>query len=178
MVERWSGKRIYLGPLDTSEEAVKKYMVWMNNKEFVDFLGNAKYVRTLEDEKEWLESVQKAKDEVHFGIYLKCDDILIGSCDIKISDRSNGVLGICIGETDYQELGYGTEAMRALVDFAFTEIGLHRLELWLDADNTRAYNCYLTTGFTEVGRVHEVCWHHNQWHDGLCMELLYRDWNK
>lgn len=33
MVERWSGKRIYLGPLDTSEEAVKKYMVWMNNKE-------------------------------------------------------------------------------------------------------------------------------------------------
>jgi RimJ/RimL family protein N-acetyltransferase len=56
-------------------------------------------------------------------------------------------LGICIGEKDCWSQGYGTEAIRLLLRFAFRNLGLRRIQLITDADNARGIRCYEKCGF-------------------------------
>ena len=52
----------------------------------------------------------------------------IGNCSVYDIDEktSQAQVGILIGERDYWNLGYGTDAMKTLVDFLFSETTLER----------------------------------------------------
>jgi RimJ/RimL family protein N-acetyltransferase len=61
-------------------------------------------------------------------------------------------LGIGIGERDCWGKGYGTEATRLMLDYAFTVLGLHNVMLRVFSYNERAIRSYLKVGFKEIGR--------------------------
>jgi RimJ/RimL family protein N-acetyltransferase len=48
--------------------------------------------------------------------------------------------------------GYGSEATRLVLDYAFTLMGLHNVFLVTFAWNTPAIRAYLRAGFREIGR--------------------------
>ncbi len=60
--------------------------------------------------------------------------------------------GITIGNPGERGQGYGTEATRLLLDYAFTVLGVHNV--WLDtlAYNIAAIRAYEKVGFREIGR--------------------------
>jgi RimJ/RimL family protein N-acetyltransferase len=60
--------------------------------------------------------------------------------------------GITIGDAGERGQGYGTEATRLLLDYAFTVLGVHNV--WLDtpAYNIGALRAYEKAGFREIGR--------------------------
>jgi RimJ/RimL family protein N-acetyltransferase len=60
--------------------------------------------------------------------------------------------GILIGEKDCWGKGYGTEATRLVLDYAFTGLGLHNVMLNVFANNERAIRAYRRAGFREIGR--------------------------
>ncbi|MCH1927101.1 GNAT family N-acetyltransferase [Shewanella sp. C31] len=60
-------------------------------------------------------------------------------------------LGILIGRKDRWGLGYGTEAVRAALGYAFRELGLQRVQLRTFAHNLRAPRAFQKAGFREVG---------------------------
>ncbi|KAG9694517.1 acyl-CoA N-acyltransferase, partial [Aureobasidium melanogenum] len=53
---------------------------------------------------------------------------------------------------DYQGRGLGTEVLRWMCNYVFKTLGYRRIELNLDAKNTRALRCYRQVGFIEEGR--------------------------
>jgi len=67
-------------------------------------------------------------------------------------------LSIAIGEAGYRGRGYGRDAIRALLRFAFDELGLRRVTLIADADNARGIRCYARCGFRHEGvlRAHRL----------------------
>ncbi|MFG1699514.1 GNAT family N-acetyltransferase [Nonomuraea sp. NPDC049309] len=56
--------------------------------------------------------------------------------------------------------------------YAFEEMGLHRLTLWVVADNVRAVQAYKKVGFVEEGRRREAFRARGKRYDHLMMGLL------
>lgn len=60
--------------------------------------------------------------------------------------------GILIGEADARGKGYGTEATRLMLDYAFTVLGLHNVILRVYAPNRAGTRAYEKAGFRECAR--------------------------
>jgi len=67
--------------------------------------------------------------------------------------RREAELGILIGDRDYWDKGYGTDAVTALVDFVFRQNNLKKIYLHTLEDNLRAQKCFERCGFVARGRV-------------------------
>lgn len=66
--------------------------------------------------------------------------------------RQEAELGITIGERQYWGQGYGTEAVRLLVEYLLGKMGLRRVHLKTLTWNRRAHRCFEKAGFAECGR--------------------------
>ncbi len=77
----------------------------------------------------------------------------IGNCayyGIK-EDRKEAEVGIVIGDRNYWDQGYGTDAIRTLVIHIFRNTNLERIHLKTLLDNKRAQRCFAKCGFTTCG---------------------------
>jgi len=149
-----SGERVALGPI--RRDLVPLYHRWIN-----DFA----VLRTLHVPRpSTLEEVQAAHEAqvaeerqrrvVYFTVYDRATLRPIGRTDlmdINYRDRS-ARFGIEIGEADYRGRGYGTEATRLMLDYAFTALGLHNVSLETWEYNRAAQRAYVKAGFRETGR--------------------------
>ena len=137
------GDRIYLSPRNI--EDVEKFTEWMNDFEVTDYTGRSGKITTLSQEKEWLEKSAKNNENRSFNIIELENNKLIGTIgldDFKWIER-NAELGIFIGDKDYRDNGYGTEAINLLLEYGFKYLNLHSIRLALLSVNERAHKCYL-----------------------------------
>ncbi|MFN2518699.1 MAG: GNAT family N-acetyltransferase [Jatrophihabitantaceae bacterium] len=72
--------------------------------------------------------------------------------------------------------GYGTDALRLVVEFAFTTRNLRRVYLSALASNAAALASYRKVGFVEEGRHREHCWVRGRYEDEVAMGLLRSEW--
>ncbi len=79
----------------------------------------------------------------------------IGNCSFYNVDRARkeAEVGILIGNPAYWEGGYGTDAVKALLEYVFRQEGFGRVYLHTLAWNIRAQRCFRKCGFSECGRV-------------------------
>src|SRR4029077_6502603 len=84
-------------------------------------------------------------------------------------------LGIALGR-EYIGRGYGTDAMRVIVDYGFREMGLHRIQLGVAPFNPAGIRAYEKAGFVEEGRYRESVLHDGRWYDEVLMSILDHEW--
>ncbi len=65
-------------------------------------------------------------------------------------------VGISIGERELWSKGYGTDAMRVILRYAFTELNLQRVSLTVFEYNPRAIRSYEKAGFVVEGRLRKI----------------------
>lgn len=87
-------------------------------------------------------------------------------------------MGIFIGEKDYLSKGYGTEAIRLILDFGFNYMNLHNIKLELISFNERALKCYKKCGFVETGRTRENVFVNGKYYDTISMDILSNEFNE
>ncbi len=87
-------------------------------------------------------------------------------------------MGISIGEKEYWGKGYGTDAMRVVLRYAFTELNLHRVSLTVFEYNPRAIRSYEKAGFTLEGREREAVFRSGKRTDMIYMGVLREDWER
>jgi diamine N-acetyltransferase len=80
--------------------------------------------------------------------------------------------GILLGEAEYRNRGYGTEAARLVLDYAFTAAGLHNVILSVFEFNRAAVRAYEKAGFREIGRRREAHFAAGEWWDEVLMDCL------
>jgi RimJ/RimL family protein N-acetyltransferase len=70
------------------------------------------------------------------------------------TDSGEGVLGILIGEDRCWSKGIGRKAIELIIGEAREVLGIYSVVLRVRSDNTRAYQCYIASGFipTEHGQ--------------------------
>ncbi len=125
------------------------------------------------------ERMERDKDgSFDFAIRLRQDDRLIGGIGVWIASWAHGEgwVGIGIGERDCWGKGYGTEAMRLILRFAFDELNLQRVSLGVYAHNPRAIRSYENAGFRREGLVRSDCHRDGQRWDTVFMGILRDEW--
>lgn len=168
------GERIYLSPKSCEEEDIIKFTEWMNDFEITDYIDNSSMSFSYESEKEWIIASAKKSSPGNFNIIDLETNELIGSVGLdKIKDVSrSAVLGIFIGNDKYRSNGYGTEAIKLLLEYGFKYLNLHSIKLTVLDVNTRAYKCYIKCGFKETGRDREAMYLNGKYHDVINMDIL------
>lgn len=85
-------------------------------------------------------------DRLGFGILDEKGEWL-GTVELYEMSRSEATLGILIGAKDHWGKGYGTDAVRAVLEHAFTELGLRKIKLRTYKHNLRAQRAFEKAGF-------------------------------
>lgn len=143
----------------------------------------------LVDEEPW-EPVSLAREEAQFEeqmsegrrngprFAIEADQQYIGHCLLFNIDTFARIcqLGIGIGDPAYQGKGYGRDALRLLLNYAFTIRNLRKVGLSVNADNERAIRSYRACGFVEEGRLREQAFVNGAYIDVLCMGILHAEW--
>lgn len=173
----FTGELVTLGPIQ--RDYLPRYVEWLNDWQVRRFLApTLPHPLTMEDEEAWFNRQREDGDARHFAILTLGEGRLIGNCGLHSIDWTNrhAVFGIFIGDKDYWGKGYGTDATRALLRFAFEEAGLHRIELEVFAFNQRAIRMYEKVGFRIEGTRKQALYREGAWHDEHIMAILRDEW--
>ena len=164
------GEKIYLSPMTT--EDAEKFTEWLNNFQTTDYIGRSGAIITLEGEKQFLE--EHIKGEATFGIIEIETDEIVGTIFLEKIDHLNrtGTLGIFIGDIEARNKGYGTEAIRLILDYGFNYLNLNNICLDLLESNERALACYKKCGFKEYGRRRKCIYLNGKYYDRIRMDIL------
>jgi RimJ/RimL family protein N-acetyltransferase len=104
-------------------------------------------------------------------------DKLIGYIGLLLQlAHSEAWIGIGIGEREYWGKGYGTDATRLALQYAFMELGVQRVSLGLHAYNERALKSYEKVGFKLEGRTRQDKLREGKRSDSLWMGILRDEW--
>ena len=173
-IKKLVGDRIYLSPRGTSDEEIEKFTDWMNDFQTTDFIGRSGQVVTFIGEKEWLLKSTKNVQDRSFSIIELNHNKLIGTISLENFSwiERSAVLGIFIGDKDFRNNGYGTEAIKLLLEYGFKYLNLHSIRLDLLSINERAHKCYLKCGFKDTGCSREAIYVNGKYYDKLHMDIL------
>ncbi|MDR3525651.1 MAG: GNAT family protein [Rhizomicrobium sp.] len=109
-----------------------------------------------------------------FFVYRAEDDALLGGC--TLSNVRRGVtqccaLGYWIGER-FARHGYMFDAVRALVPFVFSTLGLHRIEAACLPINEASQSLLGKAGFRQEGLARKYLQINGEWRDHVLFALL------
>ncbi|HEY3414213.1 MAG TPA: GNAT family protein [Armatimonadota bacterium] len=165
------GERVALGPL--RRDLLPLYQKWMNDFETTRNLTIQANPMTWEKEEDWYERASRREGDPMFTIFEKSTGRAIGDTGLDFDFRNRtGNFGICIGEADCRGKGYGTEATRLMLDFAFTAHGIHNVILTVFEFNHGAIRCYEKAGFKEFGRRRQCLFMGGRLWDMVYMDCL------
>lgn len=115
----------------------------------------------------------------HSWFAIEADGTLIGSCGLHHSNRRNGAteFGVGIYDPEYIGKGYGSDAIRTMLRWAFQIQNWRRVCLHTLACNERAMRCYQRLGFVEEGRLRQHAFFGGQYVDEVVMGMLRSEWD-
>jgi len=134
--------------------------------------------RAKEDIQKWMEN--ESPDNIEFMIRTLADDRLIGFVGLDGIRWTHGdtFVGIGIGDPEYRGNGYGTDAMRVILRYAFSELNLHRVSLDVFEYNPRAIRSYEKAGFAVEGRQRQALSRDGRRWDVIYMGILREEWER
>ena len=164
------GQKTRLRPID--REDIPTFVRWLNDPEVRQYLKIYLPMSKAEEE-EWFETQMEDDSGRVFGIETE-ESVLIGNVGLSDLDWKNrsAFLGIVIAEKEYWGRGSGSDAIVALLRFAFGEMNLHRIYLSAFDSNQRAIRCYEKCGFRHEGRAREALFRDGRYHDALQLTVL------
>lgn len=168
------GENVKLAPLRTADIPV--LFEWINDRNEV--LHSSAYRPVHEPSHEaWFEDIRQRKDVAIFGIRLIGSDQLIGSCQLLEIHPvyRTAELQIRIGVAESRGKGYGTEATRLLLRFAFCDLDLRRVCLHVLGTNARAIRMYEKCGFVREGLLRQAAHIDGNYVDVVVLGVLRDD---
>ena len=151
------GALVRLAAVDPDEMS-KAMPRWNLDSEFYRMLDSGPQAMfSAKKVKEWIEKdlEKDPAQDMFFSIRALADDRLIGFMSLfdNTGHTGDALVGIGIGEREYWGKGYGTDAMRVMLDYVFNELNYRRLSLIVFEHNPRGIRSYEKAGFVREGRL-------------------------
>ncbi|HEX9035623.1 MAG TPA: GNAT family protein [Ktedonobacterales bacterium] len=171
------GERVLLRPRKRAD--LPRVWQFTNDPEFKRLIGDWPFEpQSLERLEARYEAGLAGDDRDGPRFAIEADSVYIGHAFLYDIGEATGLcwLSIGIGDPSYQGKGYGREALRLLLDYAFRIRNLRRVCLDVAAFNERAIRAYRALGFAEEGRLRQHIWIGDRYDDLVCMGLLREEW--
>ena len=121
----------------------------------------------------------KPRNKFQLAITLADSGRLIGNCGVRLTAPGSN-----IGDIGYEldplfwGNGYATEAARAMLQFGFEQLQLHRITAVCIAENEGSVRVLTKLGMQQEGRLRENEFFKGRWWDNLLFAILESEWNK
>jgi len=137
-------------------------IIWSKNYKSIDsdIIGFKEYVSTS----------LKSIIEKEMKIVLNFKDRIIEEDDKKSGFR------ISMNSIELTGKGYGTEAIKIVLQFVFEELNLNRLQLEVFSHNLRGIRAYEKVGFVKEGVLRESLYYNGNYSDEIIMAMLKSDY--
>jgi RimJ/RimL family protein N-acetyltransferase len=167
------GEKVRLRPIERDD--LPRFVEWFGDPEVRRHL--LIYLPfSLAQEERWFENLlERLERQTDVLLAIEtADGVHIGNLGLHSIDWKNrsAEFGIAIGEKAYWGQGYGTDAVRTLLDLAFREMNLHRVFLRVNVDNVRGIRCYEKAGFQREGTSRDATFKDGAYHDQYVMSIL------
>lgn len=168
------GERVFLRPFHKRD--LVHFQRWSNDAELRRLIG----AESRTEIEKWYKDLLTDQDRVWFAIVLKKRNRVIGEAGLLHMSRPfhSTDMTIIIWEKDEWEKGYGTEVGRLLLDYAFTQLGFHRISIGVVGFNKRALKFWKSLGFKKEGIERDAYFYDNAYSDGVMMSILKEEWKE
>jgi RimJ/RimL family protein N-acetyltransferase len=177
-----TGELVHLVAADPQQTA-EAYSRWSRDSEFWRLMASD--ISQPYSKKQTAASFEKWQgkedpDNFYFSIRTLNGDQMIGDIGLDGVQWNHGdtFVGIGIGERDFWGKGYGTDAMRIILRYAFTELNLWRVSLDVFEYNPRAVRSYEKAGFVHEGRIRQALNRAGKRWDIIFMGITREEWQR
>jgi RimJ/RimL family protein N-acetyltransferase len=178
----FEGQDIRFGPIDHDKDPEIESR-WTHDSDFMRLMdtnpARPMSAALVKKEYEKIEKqMEEGKNQYYFAIRARDDDRLIGKASVHWIEWSNGhgFLRLGIGSVEDRSKGYGSQALKMLLRFAFAELNLFRLSALVPEYNTAAVHLLEKQGFVEEVRRRQSLERDGRRWDLLVFGLLNEEW--
>ena len=170
--------RIYLRALEPDD--YKTSIKWRNDDEIWGMVGGPKYFVSEAYEKKWVEDTIFNSRDIKLAICLKDTNTYIGNVyatDIDMITRSC-TTGVLIGERDYWNQGYASEAYKLLLDYVFKERNINRVQAYVLESNVASLKMHQKVGYKIEGTLRQSLYKNIKYQNQVLLSILKEDYCK
>lgn len=166
------GKKVNLVAME--HEHLRLLHGWANDPELRRIVGPYFPVSMREKEK-WFDEIVTNESKRVFIVQTK-DKAPIGYMYLNMDwVHRKAELAIAIGEKRFRHKGYGTDAVRTLVKYGFSELDLNKIYVYVFRFNKSATRTYEKCGFRREGVLKHDYLIRGKYHDRLIMSVFKKD---
>ena len=150
---------------------VEDLMAVKNDDDSALLLGGLHRHYTADDIKDWINFHNSNEDEVVFVMVDMESGHVIGHVGIyKIDTRvKKAEYGILIGCKDARGKGWGKKATTFMTEYAFNELGLHKIKALVLKDNLPSYYMFKKCGYVDEGVLVDENFKNDRYYDVVMM---------
>ncbi|MBW4846342.1 MAG: GNAT family N-acetyltransferase [Lachnospiraceae bacterium] len=154
------------------------YHSWRNDVEVMYTTSPLLDIYTLKDTEEFITSIISQSNAKSYIIEHKETNQAVGIVSLSNIDYKNRSAEciIDIGAKDMWGKGIGKAALSLILEYAFSELNLHRVFLNVFSFNKRAIKLYEKMGFMHEGVLRQAFYRAGDWHDIVIMSILKNEY--
>lgn len=166
----------YLRELRQADLAGNWYR-WLNDPEVTKHQNKGILPNSLEKQTAYYQHLQSSSADVVLAICDSKTERHIGNVGLHKIDwiHRSAELGIVIGEKEFWGRGIGKGAWRAMTDYGFQKLNLHRLYAHVVVQNESSRKAAEAAGFKVVGTIDDFLFKDGQYLDAYFMNCVRRD---
>jgi len=155
--------------------------VWRLVQDQPNIFGPIGSIASQQDAERWVaqEVADKAapvRIKYRFALELLDGGTLIGGSRVHIEDANNKMASIGMAlHRPFWSQGFGTEVGMLMLEMAFDQLGVHRIEALVESTNERSLGLVRKAGFTREGKLRERIMDES-WIDTEVWSLLEHEW--
>jgi RimJ/RimL family protein N-acetyltransferase len=152
---------------------LKNSLTWLKDPSVNMYLSQNFREYNERKEQKWFEFIKDSNNDIVFAVEDIKTNLHIGNCALhKINwEKGSCEMGIMIGNKDYWDKGYGSDAIKSIIKFTLSDLKLKKIVLNVYSYNKRAIKVYKKFGFKTVQIQNKEHFYNGKFWDTLVMEF-------
>jgi len=165
-----------------SSEDAEDMFEYASDPEVTKYLSSWEYHKNIEDSLKFINLLLSRYEKGNpsdWGVYLKENGKLIGTCGFSFIDEKNmvGEVGYVLGRK-YWNKGIMTEAVRKVIEFGFEKLNLNRIQARCKVENIASERVMQKVGMKFEGVLREAVFAKGRFWDMKMYSILKREYEK
>jgi hypothetical protein len=161
------------------EKHLKKMLEWRNDPNLRQFFREYRELSYEHQVKWWKDKALSDDSWQYFVMKPNGEDKIIGVIGLVYIHPiyKTAEFAISIGDENYRNGGFGSDALRTIIKYGFEELNLNRI--WCEVySNNKAIDVYRHIGFKDEGLLRQTVYKNGQYHDSYILGMLKDEWQK